>query len=98
MHGAREFRLVLCANASDRMVKYATEMLENLGEAERAKGAGLPPLRTMDHRSSPRYGHPVLVSWMTVRNLSLDGPLAPAHCDIRLRYNTGESIALIARG
>ena len=38
MHGAREFRLVLCANASDRMVKYATEMLENLGEAERARG------------------------------------------------------------
>lgn len=52
MHGAREFRLELCANASDRIVKYATEMLENIGEAERAKGAGLPPLRAIDHRSS----------------------------------------------
>lgn len=38
MYEAREFRLVLCADVFDPMVKYATEMLERLVKAEKAKG------------------------------------------------------------
>ena len=38
MHRAREFRLVLCADVSDPLLKYAMEMLECLVRAEKAKG------------------------------------------------------------
>ena len=38
MYETREFRLVLCADVSDPMIKYATEMLECLVNAEKAKG------------------------------------------------------------
>ena len=38
MHEAREFRLVLCADVSDSMVKYAAEMLDMHVKAEKAKG------------------------------------------------------------
>ena len=38
MYEAREFRLVLCADVSDSMVKYAAEMLERHVKAEKTKG------------------------------------------------------------
>ena len=38
MHGARNFRLVLCADVLDSVVRHATKTLECLVETEEAKG------------------------------------------------------------
>ena len=46
MHGARDFRLVLCADVFDSVVEYAAKTLESLVEAEEAKGG-------LDHRYKP---------------------------------------------
>ena len=38
MYRAREFRLILCVDVPDPLVKYAIDMLECLVRAEKAKG------------------------------------------------------------